>query len=143
MKNWYTILQVDPRADVDMIRAAGKVLSARYHPDKKETANAQKFRDVREALKVLCDPLARAAFDRQLWEARAPKPPAPNQPRRTSVRPTPSELFNPPDIFQTAAQKAVNQFYGAIQNGVTDFFDDIRQRLFEQGERAQRRRRAG
>ncbi len=45
-----------------MIKASGKALSAHYHPDK-ETGNAAKFREIREALEILCDPEKRAAHD--------------------------------------------------------------------------------
>ena len=67
MKNFYAILEVLPTASVEVIRASAKTLSARYHPDnKKGTANAAKFRAVREALECLTDPDQRAAHDAQL-----------------------------------------------------------------------------
>lgn len=67
MKNCYAILEVSPYASVEVIRASAKALSARYHPDNnKGTANAAKFRAVREALECLTDPDQRAAHDAQL-----------------------------------------------------------------------------
>jgi DnaJ-class molecular chaperone len=71
MKNFYAILEVSNSASVEVIKASGKALSARYHPDKQETGNTKKFREVRDALEVLLDPEKRAAYDYQLANPRA------------------------------------------------------------------------
>jgi len=71
VRNCYTILGVAPSADLVVIKAAAKALSAMYHPDNsKGTANAAKFREVREALEVLSDPDKRAQHDMMLMTGR-------------------------------------------------------------------------
>jgi DnaJ-class molecular chaperone len=71
VKNYYLILEVSSTASVDVIKASGRALSARYHPDKKETADVKKYHAVREALEVLLDPVKRAAHDYALANPRA------------------------------------------------------------------------
>lgn len=164
MKNWYAILQVSPQAHIDTIRIVARTLKAKYHPDNKQTGNQEKFVDVSNACDILSDPQKRAAFDRELWERKQPKAkPCPyhdgygtsemcicnrgkaatSTRKRTSPRPTPSELFNDPnipDVVGNVMREAVDQFYVAAQDTISDVFDSIRERLFQQGERARRRR---
>ena len=66
MKNCYTILEVSSTASAEVIKASGKALSARYHPDRKDTGDAEKFKEVRAALDTLLDPQKRAFHDYQL-----------------------------------------------------------------------------
>jgi hypothetical protein len=62
----YEVLQVSPRADMDTIRRIFHVLAQRYHPDNRETGNAERFRAVARAYSVLSDPERRAAHDVRL-----------------------------------------------------------------------------
>jgi curved DNA-binding protein CbpA len=58
----YQVLQVDPRADHDVIRAAYRVLARRHHPDL--GGNAVRMALVNDAWAILGDPAARRRHDR-------------------------------------------------------------------------------
>ena len=64
-KDYYAMLQVDPRAEPEVIEAAYRRLSRKYHPDVREEADAgQRMRELNEAFEVLSDPARRRAYDR-------------------------------------------------------------------------------
>jgi curved DNA-binding protein CbpA len=78
-KDYYAILQVDPRAEPEVIEAAYRRLSRKYHPDVSGQADAgQRMRELNEAFEVLSDPARRQAYDRHRPSgsrpARAPVP---------------------------------------------------------------------
>ena len=59
----YEILQVSPRADRDTIERVFRHLAKRYHPDNKDSGNADMFSQIVEANRVLTDPEQRARYD--------------------------------------------------------------------------------
>jgi curved DNA-binding protein len=61
--DYYEILQVDPRAEQEIIERAYRLLAKRYHPDNIDTGDAGKFEVLMEAYHVLSDPKMRAAYD--------------------------------------------------------------------------------
>ena len=65
-KDYYAILQVDPLAEPEVIEAAYRRLSRKYHPDVSGEADAgRRMRDLNEAYEVLGDPARRRAYDRR------------------------------------------------------------------------------
>lgn len=65
-KDYYVILQVDPRAEPEVIEAAYRRLSLKHHPDVSREADAgRRMRELNEAFEVLSDPARRRAYDRQ------------------------------------------------------------------------------
>ena len=67
MKNYYEILEVDPKASNEIIEKAYKVLAKKYHPDtqsidKKEWAEA-KFKEINEAYEILSNKESRKNYD--------------------------------------------------------------------------------
>ena len=65
-KDYYAILQVHPRAEPEVIEAAYRRLSRKYHPDVRGQADAgHRMRELNEAFEVLSDPARRRAYDRQ------------------------------------------------------------------------------
>jgi len=63
-KDYYAILQVDPRAEPEVIEAAYRRLSRKYHPDVNGRPGAgQRMAELNEAFEVLSDPGRRAAYD--------------------------------------------------------------------------------
>ncbi len=65
-KDYYAILQVDPRAEPEVVEAAYRRLSRKYHPDISGEADAgHRMRELNEAYEVLSDPARRRAYDRR------------------------------------------------------------------------------
>lgn len=63
-KNPYKILQVDPSAEIEVIRAAYLQLAKKYHPDKSaDRLSEDRMKDVNWAYEILSDSEKRQAFD--------------------------------------------------------------------------------
>ncbi len=67
MKDYYAILHVLPSAEIDVIKAAYRALSRKYHPDTCEekyiTTAKQKMQEINEAFGVIGDPDKRKKYD--------------------------------------------------------------------------------
>jgi curved DNA-binding protein CbpA len=59
----YEALQISPNADRGTIERVFRHLAKRYHPDNQHTGDDEKFQQLLEAYRVLCDPEARASYD--------------------------------------------------------------------------------
>jgi hypothetical protein len=62
-EDYYDLLQVSAKADPDTIHRVFRIMAQRYHPDNADTGNAEMFRTVTAAYRVLSDPEQRAAYD--------------------------------------------------------------------------------
>ena len=67
MKKYYEILEVNPKASIEVIEKAYKVLVKKYHPDAYEGEEKiyaeQRLRDINEAYKILSDEFLREQYD--------------------------------------------------------------------------------
>jgi curved DNA-binding protein CbpA len=61
--DYYEALQVSPSAEPDTIHRIYRLLAQRFHPDNRETGDANRFRLVNEAYQELSDPARRARYD--------------------------------------------------------------------------------
>jgi preprotein translocase subunit Sec63 len=62
----YAVLQVDPRAEREVIEAAYRRLATKYHPDRNQSTDAHsRMKLINAAHEVLCDPEKRMAYDRR------------------------------------------------------------------------------
>jgi hypothetical protein len=68
------MLQVSRAAQPLIITKAYRLLAALYHPDNKETGDREAFHSVVAAYRVLCDPVRRAAYDRDTFGTSSPLP---------------------------------------------------------------------
>lgn len=70
MKKYYEILEVNPKASIEVIEKAYKVLARKYHPDlyegEKKIYAEKKMRDINEAYKILSDDFLREQYDSEL-----------------------------------------------------------------------------
>lgn len=65
--NLYKMLQIDPEADPDVVTAAYRRLSRKYHPDVSRDARSERrMQELNRAYEVLRDPVQRAAYDREI-----------------------------------------------------------------------------
>jgi len=64
--DFYEVLQINPKADMDTIHRVFRLLAQRFHPDNHESGDPEMFRKIYEAYKVLSEPAHRAAYDAQL-----------------------------------------------------------------------------
>ena len=68
--DYYEILQLSANADGETIDRVYRMLAKRYHPDNHVTSNADRFRLIAEAHRILSNPEQRAAFDARYEETR-------------------------------------------------------------------------
>lgn len=62
-QDYYEILQVSPRADRDTIERVFRYLANRFHPDNRETGNAERFSEIVNAYEILSCAAKRAQYD--------------------------------------------------------------------------------
>jgi curved DNA-binding protein CbpA len=74
MTDLYALLQVDPRADDDVVRAAYRTLARKHHPD--AGGDAQQMAAINEAWAVLGNRKRRAAYDAKRTSAALATSPA-------------------------------------------------------------------
>ena len=80
--DFYSILQVHPKAEKEVIDAAYRKLAAKYHPDVSQVSNAaERMKQINTAYEVLSDPVKRAAYDATRGVA-----PSPDTPPHTATR---------------------------------------------------------
>jgi curved DNA-binding protein CbpA len=73
--DYYEVLQISPRAELETIKRVFKLLAARVHPDNPTTGDAEQFRKLKEAYETLSDPNRRGVYDLALEEqSRGPLP---------------------------------------------------------------------
>jgi len=63
LPDYYEDLQISPNADSETIERVFRLLAKRYHPDNKDTGNADAFTRISSAYKVLADVEKRASYD--------------------------------------------------------------------------------
>lgn len=63
--NYYDLLQINPRAEIETIERVYRIMAGRYHPDNKQTGDPDRFRLLTEGYQVLRDPAKRRDYDKQ------------------------------------------------------------------------------
>jgi len=73
--DYYEVLQISQRAELETIKRVFKLLAVRVHPDNPTTGDAEQFRLLKEAYETLSDPGKRQVYDLALEElAQEPLP---------------------------------------------------------------------
>lgn len=72
----YETLQINRNASPLVVTKVYRLLAALYHPDNKDTGDAETFRRLAEAHTILADPVSRATYDRERFGALATIPSA-------------------------------------------------------------------
>jgi len=61
--DYYEVLQLSPRADMETVHRVYRIMAARFHPDNPQSGNQERFLQLSEAYRVLGDPERRAQYD--------------------------------------------------------------------------------
>jgi hypothetical protein len=64
--DYYELLQLSPKAEMETISRVYRILAARYHPDNPETGDPERFLELTEAYETLSNPERRAEYDARL-----------------------------------------------------------------------------
>ena len=71
MKNYYEILEVNPKASKEVIEKAYKVLIKKYHPDlytgEKQQYAEKKTKEINEAYNILSDEFLKEQYDNEIY----------------------------------------------------------------------------
>ena len=59
--DYYEVLQISPRAELETIKRVFKLLAVRVHPDNPTSGDADQFRLIKEAYETLSDASKRQA----------------------------------------------------------------------------------
>ena len=70
--NWYEVLGVPPTVNGGDLAAVYQLLSARFRPDNKETADPRRMQEVKTAYDVLSNAERRKQFDHELRQRNPP-----------------------------------------------------------------------
>jgi curved DNA-binding protein CbpA len=68
--DYYEALQISANADQETVHRVYRVQAQRFHPDNKESGNAEAFRLIHTAYLILGDPQKRAEYDTQYRNSR-------------------------------------------------------------------------
>lgn len=73
--NYYDLMQINPRAEIETVQRVYRILAARYDPKNPQTGDPERFRMLTEAYEVLSNPVKRSEYDRWLESSQgAPLP---------------------------------------------------------------------
>ena len=63
LEDYYEILQISRKADLETIHRVYRIMALRFHPDNTNTGNLERFLLLKRAYQTLSDPAQRAAYD--------------------------------------------------------------------------------
>jgi DnaJ-domain-containing protein 1 len=61
--DYYEVLQLSPKADLETIHRVYRIMAARFHPDNSDSGDQERFLLLTEAYRILSDPAKRAQYD--------------------------------------------------------------------------------
>ncbi|HLK65935.1 MAG TPA: J domain-containing protein [Bryobacteraceae bacterium] len=71
--DYYDVLQISIKADLETVHRVFRIMAARFHPDNPETGDPEEFLRLKRAYDVLSDPVRRMEYD-ALRESRQTEP---------------------------------------------------------------------
>lgn len=119
--DYYELLQVSPHAELEIIQAAYRRLSLKYHPDQNaEAGAAEKQRLLNEAYEVLTDPHQRQTYDASRKHAETAEPAAESAPKDSSEAARQSHAPGAPDeVPFPVSERLGSTLAGAVLGGGT------------------------
>ncbi len=61
--DYYEVLQLSPKADMETVHRVYRIMAARFHPDNPESGDQERFLQMAEAYRILGNPESRAQYD--------------------------------------------------------------------------------
>jgi hypothetical protein len=61
--DYYDVLQISPKADMETVHRVFRIMAARFHPDNPQTGDPEEFLRLKKAFDVLSDAGSRAEYD--------------------------------------------------------------------------------
>ena len=119
----YKVLQVDPDAEPEVIRAAYRALALKCHPDV-ATGSQERMATLNQAWGILKDPFARAAHDRARRESQpGPSSPSPDPVTLTATKPHAANFLRkgttPSVVMLNAGSQSAIARTGSVSRGST------------------------
>lgn len=115
MKDFYAVLEIAPTATPEVIKAAWRALSRRYHTDSGTQPDKTKMQEINEAHAALMNETTRAAYDQQRNAAQTQNPAA-----------------NPFNQSQSQHDYPGQSLEEMMRNAASSGFQTIGNRLFDQ-----------
>jgi len=72
--DYYEVLQLSPKADLETIHRVYRIMAARFHPDNPDSGDQERFLLLSQAYRTLSDPVRRAHYDLRKGTERRPLP---------------------------------------------------------------------
>lgn len=125
---YYQVLEIDKKASQEVIKAAFRALSMRYHPDKNpgDKQCLIRMQQINVAHSILSDSIKRAAYDQTLVFIPNQTYTAPNRPHTTSQpTPEPQQKYEPeqepPPEPRQPLKTSFSNFLNNIPSGFVSF----------------------
>ena len=136
MKNYYEILEVNPKASKEVIEKAYKVLVGKYHPDlysgEKQQYAEKRTKEINEAYHVLSDDFLREQYDRELEKQNIDT--RQSIPRQNKINHNQMKQEQRDTLQKTTKAPQVGSF-GAIIQIVKELIQDLAKSKQKQGKR--------
>lgn len=146
-ENYYTLLQLDPAAEPEVIESAYRRLARKYHPDLNSSSESSaRMRGINEAYAALINPTRRAIYDRELKRVARQQRSSGGPPRSAPARTGDRSVGGPPLRDYRAAVEPLKAAAAASMRGwAVDWSDSLdalvagdgrgRQRSIDAGQR--------
>ena len=82
-KDYFSILQIHPLAEPEVVKAAYDRLARKYHPDKNPSVTSEKMKDLNEAFEIISNTSKRAQYYTAYLEKTNPHSSTPSPPPKT------------------------------------------------------------
>ncbi|MEI6044897.1 MAG: DnaJ domain-containing protein [Chloroflexota bacterium] len=103
--DYYRILQIHEEAEAEVVQAAYRTLSKKYHPDTNKEAHAEeRMKQLNEAYAVLGDEQLRAEYDRQHHHSGKAEVAIPTEPKPATTRKKPPKEWDKDDVYNSSTR---------------------------------------
>lgn len=109
-KDYFSILQIHPLAEPEVVKAAYDRLAHKYHPDKNPSVTSERMKDLNEAFEIISNPEKRGRYHEAYRQRVTPKPNVTPSP----PTPQPPQPKAPPNVKQKNSRRYDNKGLGNL-----------------------------